>query len=106
MNGFEHLFSRYDEADFLAFERMVHELCDVVLGLLTRDTTPDYFDGPKKKQSGSMLQAIAYNRPMVLHEDLAEPYRAYLSDIETHNDTAESFSSAMDRTIDRIRRTG
>lgn len=103
MDGFEHLFSRYDTASFLTFERMVFDLCDVVLGLLTRDITPDYFDGPKKKQSGSILQAIAYHRPMVLHEDLAGPYRAYLSEIETHSDDAESFAKAVDRTITILR---
>lgn len=103
MNEFEHLFTRYDESAFVSFERIVYDLCDVVLALIARETQPDYFSGPKKKQSGSMLQAIAYQRPMVLHEDLAEPYRAQLAHIETHNDDAESFALAMDRMLKRKR---
>jgi hypothetical protein len=103
MDGFDHLFARYDEPDFVLFETMVYDLCDVILGLLTQDATPDYFDGPKKKQSGSMLQAIAYKRPMILHEDLTEPYRHHLTDIEVHNDDPDSFVNAMDRILDKLR---
>lgn len=104
MDGFDHLYARYDESDFVLFETMVYDLCDVILGLLTKNHTPDYFDGPKKKQSGSMLQAIAYQRPMVLHEDLAEPYKHHLTDIEVHNDDPDSFVGAMDRILDRLRK--
>jgi len=112
IKDFPELFTSYgDIIDYTKYQRLVYDVCDVVLGLMTIRATPNYFvsSESKKKLSGTMSQAIAYQRPMVLHEELADLYSKELSNstivVETHNDTMESFVHALDRMIAIMRAT-
>lgn len=103
LKGYEQLFSKHITPNFVPYERIFYDVCDVVLGLLTKKTTPAYFDAGKQKLSGSILHAIVYKRPMVLHEELASRFQKHLTDVETHADDGQSFVAAMDRMMGKLR---
>lgn len=66
-------YSRYSihrVKDMIDFQRLVYDTCDAILCLVTKDSQPNYFDD-KQKLFGSIVQAVAYKRPLVIHEDLA-----------------------------------
>lgn len=104
MEPHQHFFSAHMEPSFVSYQRMVYDKCDVVLALITKSIAPFYFPGSaKKKLSGSIPQAIAYGRGIVIHKDLALLYKKHLEEIpvETHDDSPASFAKAMDRMIVR-----
>jgi hypothetical protein len=62
---------------------------------------PEYFDGPMKL-SGGIVQASAYQKPILLHKDLAEVYASHLVNVETHDDDIDSFMVGFERLLDRL----
>jgi len=96
------LFEQHIIAEFVAYQENIYDTCDAILSLLTRTHQPQYFIN-ETKLSGNLVQASAYQLPVVVHEDLANGgYRQLLSMIETHTDDADSFVSAVDRLIGRL----
>jgi hypothetical protein len=79
----------------------VYLTCDAILPLVTRTGHPEYFEGPTKL-SGSVVQAAAYRKPILLHKDLAAVYQNHLVHVETHGDDQESFSAGLDRLLNRL----
>ncbi|KAI2498593.1 hypothetical protein MHU86_15883 [Fragilaria crotonensis] len=79
----------------------VYMTCDAILSLVTRTGHPEYFEGPTRL-SGSVVQAAAYRKPILLHKDLAAVYQNHLVHVETHGDDHESFSAGLDRLLNRL----
>lgn len=97
------LFAQYVIPEFVAYQEKIYDTCDAILSLLTKTHQSQYFSG-KTQLSGALVQASAYQLPIVVHEELVNRgYRQYLSQyIETHTDDADSFVSAMNRLIGRL----
>jgi hypothetical protein len=85
--------------NFTEYQYDLYDTCDAVLSLLSRSIHPEYFEGPTKL-SGGIVQAAAYGKPILLHEDLATVYQDYLTYVEVHDDNPDSFSLALSRLLD------
>ena len=114
------------ERDFLAFQKSMAS-CDLMLPLLDPQTNDSYFllsslaaghhhHHTHQKLSGSLAQAMAYQLPTVLHQDLHRIYEPYWTSfstttmtmttapIWTHDSTQASFEMALTRALTAIRR--
>ena len=87
--------------NFLEYQFALYMICDAILFLATRSGRPQYFEGPTKL-SGCIVQAAAYRKPILLHEDLEFVHRSHLAQVETYNDDAGSFSMGFERLLDRL----
>jgi hypothetical protein len=89
--------------DFVPWQKDLYSTCDAILSLLSKQNQTEYFDG-KTKLSGALVQAVAYRKPILLHEDLAAMYSEHLvtNIVEPHTDDPVSFGLAMDRLLQRL----
>jgi hypothetical protein len=87
--------------NYTEYQLNVYRSCDAILSLVTRTMHPEYFEGPTKL-SGSVVQAAAYRKPILLHQDLGAVYQNYLVHVETHGDDYDSFSVGLDRLLNRL----
>jgi hypothetical protein len=87
--------------NFTEYQYDLYDTCDAILSLLSRSMHPEYFEGPTKL-SGGIVQAAAYRKPILLHEDLAAVYHDYLTHVEVHDDDPDSFSLALSRLLDLL----
>jgi hypothetical protein len=74
--------------------------------LVSKTTHPNYFVTSKSllKLSGTLPVVLAYQTPVVLHQDLYELYKDHLSTltVATHTDDADSFAAAMMVFLDKL----
>jgi hypothetical protein len=91
--------------DFAEFHRLAAQ-CNGILMLVSKTTHPDYFVTEKSllKLSGAIPLVLAYQTPVVLHQELYELYKEHLSTlpVATHTDDAESFGVAMMVFLDKL----
>jgi hypothetical protein len=87
--------------NFVDYQFALYMTCDAILALMTRSGRPQYFEGPTKL-SGSIVQASVYQKPILVHKDLAQVYRDHLVHVETYTDDVGSFSIGFDRLLDRL----
>jgi hypothetical protein len=94
--------SLVDDRDFYRAARQ----CDGLLVLVTKESQPDDFDtaDSKLKLSGTIPIVIAYQLPVVIHEELYDLYQDHLSSLThaTHSDSAPSFNAAMNQLLDAL----
>jgi hypothetical protein len=102
MKNFASLMTFHSKPDFIPWQHDLDDTCDAILSLLLRQNQTDYFAGGKTKLSGGLVQASAYRKPIVAHEDLAEMYKAHLVEVQTHTDDPATFVAAMDRLLERL----
>ena len=80
--------------------------CEAVLMLISKKSQPHYFDTAesKLKLTGAIPIVIAYQLPLVIHEELYDLYQDRLSSLiyATHSDNATSFNAAMNRLLDAL----
>jgi hypothetical protein len=88
------------------FEAALATNCHVMLALVSQTMNPDYFMGSnetKLKVTAAMVHAAAYQIPTIVHEDLYPLYKKYLpEEVETHSDTALSFTNAVLKMLARL----
>jgi hypothetical protein len=92
-------------ADFAEFHRLAAQ-CNGILMLVSKTTQPNYFVTTKSllKLSGTLPVVLAYQTPVVLHQELYELYKDHMSTLAgaTHTDDAESFAAAMMVLLDKL----
>jgi len=98
MKPFQKLITLHPYPNFLEYQLELYEKCDAILSLVTRFQHPEYFKG-SMKLSGSLVQASAYRKPILLHQDLADTYKEHLVETVTHEDDADSFVEAFEKLI-------
>ena len=101
MEPFYNVITLHPNPNFTEYQLDLYETCDAILSLVTRFGHPNYFEGPTKL-TGVVVQAAAYQKPILLHEDLADLYGDHLVHMETHDDDVDSFSVAFDRLLRRL----
>ena len=87
--------------NYTEYQFDLYMTCDAILSLVTRKGHPEYFEGPTRL-SGAVVQAAAYRKPILVHEDLATVYQNYLEDVETHGDDYDSFTLGLGRLLRRL----
>jgi hypothetical protein len=91
-----------DDRDFY----LASSQCDGLLLLVSKEKQPAYFnitDG-RQMMSGAIPSVIAFQLPVVLHEEQYAVYQDQLSSIThaTHSDSAPSFNAAMNQLLDTL----
>ena len=76
----------------------VYMTCDAIISLVTRLRHTEYFEDPARL-SGSIVQAEAYRKPILLYKDLAAVYQKFLTYVETQGDDHDSFSFGLARPL-------
>jgi hypothetical protein len=88
------------------FEAALATNCHVMLALVSQTMNQDYFMGSnetKLKVTAAMVHAAAYQIPTIVHEELYPLYKKYLpEEVETHSDTAASFTNAVLKMLARL----
>jgi hypothetical protein len=78
--------------------------CHLIVPLVEPKIRPAYFPGGGwEKLTGSVVQGIAYQIDMIMHEQLESIYRDYLTAItvDTYNDNDASFQKAFETVLKR-----
>jgi hypothetical protein len=84
------------ERDFYLYQQSIAH-CHVLLPLMDPETNLDYFpQGPMKKLSGILAQAMAYRTPVILHAGLVSVYGPHLTAPYLSYTNDESFVTALD----------
>jgi hypothetical protein len=80
--------------------------CEAVLMLISKKSQPHYFDTAESqlKLSGAIPIVIAYQLPVLIHEELYDLYQDHLPSLihATHSDNATSFNAAMNQLLDAL----
>ena len=87
--------------NYTAYQFDLYMTCDAILSLVTRLGHSEYFEGPTQL-SGAIVQAAAYGKPILIHNDLVPVYQKYLTYVETHGDDHDSFSLGLKRLINHL----
>ena len=105
-NGVGHLARSVHFVRYLEFEESISR-CDLLLPLVDPDShTAGYFPHNAGKLTGSLAQAMGYNLPTVMHEELAAVYGPYLAEPKlTYTSNHTTFVDAMNSMLDILRKT-
>jgi hypothetical protein len=92
--------------DYREFHRLAAQ-CDGILMLVTKSSHVNYFATPESllKLSGTLPIVLAYQIPVILHEELYQLYKDHLPSnvtIATHTDDVDSFVAAMKDFLDQL----
>jgi hypothetical protein len=101
MKPYRSVVKQSELSDYQTFHDHVGR-CDAILALLSKKSTPSYFD---QKLTGIIPILLAYKQPAIIHEDLYKLYKEQLPgnvSYETHSDEVSSFVDALDRFLDKI----
>lgn len=98
MKSFSNFVTLHPNPNFTEYQLDLYDTCDAILSLVTRFQHPEYFEGPMKL-SGGIVQASAYQKPILLHKDLEFVYKEHLVNAVTHDDDADSFAVAFGQMI-------
>lgn len=102
-HGIDDMIKLVAELDFIKFQKLYSE-CDFIMTLLNPDLTSyEYFPGHGSKLSGSISQAIAYQAPVLLHQDLYDVYAQHLVTSSIGYRNTKQFTRALRDMLQYIR---
>jgi len=92
--------------DFLSYHYAISQ-CDVLLPLLTPETTGGYFPPPQNagKQSGCMGQVLGYEVPVIIHRKHHEIYGPFLTAPSASYSNGDEFVDALQNMVFMLHRT-
>lgn len=111
LNDYRNITRQQTIIDFVEYQNTIASRCDVLLPLVDTKKNGDYFDKPgkkkagKKKLSGSIVQAVAYSIPMVVHEEISQLYEKEHppgTPWETHTNDPRTFTVALKRLVETL----
>lgn len=102
--GVEDMVKLIAELDFVLYQRKISE-CDFYMTLLNPSTpAAGYYPGNGSKLSGGISQAIAYQFPMVIHQELHDIYGPHLSATSMGYRDTEQFKKALANMMKYLRK--
>jgi hypothetical protein len=105
LKGHRHMTIREKLPNDSKFYQVVRR-CEAVLLLINKTKQLSYFDTADSplKLSGAIPIVIAYQLPVLIHEELYDLYQDHLSSVihATHSDNATSFNAAMNQLLDAL----